>query len=186
MWSLINVWNKMLKIPAGIGLFGIIILISGCSQSNMARAQEEPYYRELSLFRQATDLLDQEEYTQAHRLYTLFLEKYPKHPYADDAAYRLAYLHVVYSENNPYFSYDSARVVFQKFIENYQNSRYIKACQNWLYVIESRPVTATRVNEKNKTTYAPSDNNPEQELQKLREENTRLKQNLIDLQRAIE
>lgn len=186
MLSLINVWNKMLKNRVRIGLFVIIILISGCSRGNMGRAQEEPYYRELSLFRQATDLLDQEQYTQAHRLYQLFLEKYPKHPYADDAAYRLAYLHVIYSANNPYFSYDSARVVFQNFIENYQNSRYINACKNWLNVIEAGSGLNTNVPESSSITGSVSGQDHTQELQRLREENTRLKQNLKELQRAIE
>ena len=186
MLSLINVWNKMLKNRDRIGLFVIIILISGCSQANTGRAQEEPYYRELSLFRQATDLVDQEEYTQAHRLYTLFLEKYPKHPYADDAAYRLAYLHVIYSDKNPYFSYDSARVVFQKFIENYQNSRYINACKNWLNIIGAGPGLSTSMPEKSRKAGSASEKDQTEELRRLREENTRLKENLKELQRAIE
>lgn len=186
MLSLISGPNKLIKICLKIGLFAIIILISGCSHGNIGRAQQEPYYRELSLFRQATELLENEKYSQARKLYTLFLDKYPKHPYADDAAYRIAYLHVIVSEENPYFSYDSARVVFQNFIENYQNSHYISACRNWLNVINSRPGPDGKALQKTRTENAVTDANRDEELQKLREENARLKQNLEQLQQAIE
>jgi len=132
--------------------------------------------------------IDNGDYDQAYHLYSQFIEKFPRHPYVDDAAYRVAYLHVLADEANPYFNYQKATVLFQKFIENYPNSRYIIACQNWLFLLRQihsntdLPAVST-------FTPASADTGTDRlkkELQLLQEENQRLKKSLEELQQAIE
>jgi outer membrane protein assembly factor BamD (BamD/ComL family) len=186
VWSLINAWNKFVIIIIGIGFLILFILISGCAHGTGGKAYDQPYYREHSLFRHAGSLLEQGDFTQARQLYVQFLEKYPKHPYADDAAYRLAYMHVMIAENNPYFDYSKARTVFQNFIESYQNSHYISACKNWINVLD---FNKQQMQMNSDTPVQPDmikNAQISEELRRLRAENASLRQNLEQLQRAIE
>ena len=186
MSYLTNVLIKSSKLCIYIGFLTIILLILGCSSSQSSRSIDEPYYRELSLFRKATDLLDNGEYSQANDLYDQFLNKYPKHPYSDDAAYRLAYMHVIADSANPFFDYGQARILFQKFIENYQNSHYITACKNWINLLDSCDKTSAT---ETGTRYIMTPNANEQmttELEKLRQENEKLREDLEQLQKALE
>jgi outer membrane protein assembly factor BamD (BamD/ComL family) len=183
---LTNVPIKLSKLSIYIGFLTIIILISGCSSSQSSRRFDEPYYRELSLFRRATDLLDDGQYAQANDLYSQFLHKYPKHPYSDDAAYRLAYMHVMADTTNPYLDYVRARTLFQKFIENYQNSHYITACKNWINLLDNCDKTST-TDSGNKNILTPNVNAQlTVEMEKLREENEKLRGDLEQLQKALE
>jgi tetratricopeptide (TPR) repeat protein len=184
--SMTNEPIKISKLCLYIGFLLIILLILGCSSSQSSRSIDEPYYRELSLFRRATDLLDESEYSQANDLYGQFLKKYPKHPYSDDAAYRLAYIHVIADSANPFFDYEQARILFQKFIENYQNSHYITACKNWINLLDS--CDKSSATEKG-TRYIMTPNANKQmitELEKLRRENEKLREDLEQLQKALE
>ena len=186
MSYLINVPIKKRKLILLIGFLLLFVLILGCSHQNYSRQTDDPYYRELTLFRKAGELIDAGNYTQAHDLYRQFLKKYPKHPYTDDAAYRIAYLHVIADEANPYYDYQKARVLFQNFIENYQNSHYITACKNWISLLELSQ-------DDSKITVKSMDTDTGQaraklmlEIERLREENKKLRQDLEQLQKALE
>jgi tetratricopeptide (TPR) repeat protein len=186
VWFLINDRNKFVKIATGIGFFVGLILILGCTQGTNGKAYNQPYYRELSLFRHAGSLLEQGEFSKAYKLYGQFLEKYPKHPYADDAAYRLAYMHVMVSDQNPYFDYIKARMVFQNFIETYQNSHYISACKNWIYILNLYSRPERLISDESVTGDHVTNAGFSEEIRRLRAENERLKENLEQLQKAIE
>ena len=186
MSFLISVPINFRKLSLSIGFLSLFVLILGCSLQDSARRIDEPYYRELSLFRRAGNLLENSQYSQAGELYTQFLEKYPKHPYADDAAYRIAYLHVISDPDNPYYDYREARILFQNFIENYQNSHYINACKNWISVLD---ICLKSSSGETKERYIAEQEPNEQlirELEKLREENNKLRQDLEQLQQALE
>ena len=71
MSYLTNVPIKLSKLCIYIGFLTIILLILGCSSSQSSRSIDEPYFRELSLFRRATDLLDEGEYSQAQIAYMI-------------------------------------------------------------------------------------------------------------------
>ncbi len=174
------------KFSLSIGFLSLFVLILGCSSQDSARRIDEPYYRELSLFRRAGNLLEDGQYPQAGELYKQFSEKYPKHPYADDAAYRIAYLHVISDPDNPYYNYHKARILFEKFIENYKNSHYITACKNWISLIDiclKSPYGETK--ERSVAAQEPSEQLL-REIEKLRAENNRLNQDLEQLQQALE
>ena len=114
-----------------------------------------------------------------------FVQRYPNHPLADDAAYRLCYIHVFDSDKNNYFNYADALKQFQKFIETYKNSRYISACKNWIAVLNHVKKRGQVV------TDVPVLDNParpeeRERIIKLEEENKRLKNTLLELQKAIE
>ena len=135
MWLSIKGPSKKIQEALATILIGLVILHGACTPNGSTSDRQDPYYLELSLFRQATERLDQGDYQQAYEIYRKFLEKYPKHPYSDDAAYRVAYMHVIAREENPYFNYGKAREHFNNFIELYPNSHYIRACNNWLTVL---------------------------------------------------
>ena len=127
-------------------------------------------------------------YQRAKEIYYQFIIKYPDHPYIDDAEYRLAYIAVIADDKNPYFNYDNAEILFQNFIENYPNSHYIIACNNWLKLL-------SKVSEKSRAeesvaseddTLSKEINQLKNQLSALQRENTQLKKTLEDLQRAIE
>lgn len=186
MSFLISVPTNFRKISLSIGFLSLFVLILGCSSQDSARRIDEPYYRELSLFRRAGNLLEDGQYSQARELYIQFSEKYPKHPYADDAAYRIAYLHVISDPDNPYYDYHKAWILFQKFIENYQNSHYITACKNWISLLDiclKSPYGETK--ERSGVVQEPNEQLI-REIEKLREENNKLYQDLEQLQQALE
>ncbi len=167
----------------------IILLLSaawGCQPKSYTT--DKALSVEAEILGRGNTYIDNGDYEQAYHLYTQFVEKFPRHPYVDDAAYRIAYLHVVASESNPYFNYQKAAALFQKFIENYPNSRYIIACQNWLFLLRQIPHDNVSPAVSLGKPVSP-DNGVDRlkaELQLLREENQRLKKSLEELQQAIE
>jgi tetratricopeptide (TPR) repeat protein len=185
VWFLINVAINFRKISQAIGFLCGLVLISGCA-SQTARTYDEPYYRELSLFRHASGLLAAGDYEQAHNLYHQFIEKYPKHPYTDDAVYRIAYIRVIADPDNPYFDYQEARILFRNFIEKYQNSHYITACKNWLHVLEFSASAGKTIHDGSETNYRKPDPGDQQIIQQLREDNAKLRKDLEQLQKALE
>jgi tetratricopeptide (TPR) repeat protein len=128
------------------------------------------------------------KYQQAWEIYSRFILKFPTHTYVDDAAYRLAYIHVIADDKNPYYNYSEAFGLFENFIENYPNSRYIKACKNWMNVLTnlaSRPLdpeVGVRKEESDSTLI----NQLKDELSSTKRENVKLRKTLKELQTAIE
>ena len=167
-------------------LFGMIILHGGCTSYGDISGRQDPYYLELSLFRQATERIERGDYQQAYEMYRKFLEKYPKHPYSDDAAYRLAYMHVIARADNPYLNYGKAREHFNNFIELYPNSHYIRACNNWLTVLNYISDTSDRGADSTAQSKLRSKQDIQAELNRLPEENRQQRKSLEELQEAIE
>jgi outer membrane protein assembly factor BamD (BamD/ComL family) len=143
---------------------------------------------ELEIFMRANKYVEKGEYTNAGIIYEQFLNKFSNHAYVDDAAYRWAYLHVIADENNPYFDYEKAAGFFENFIETYPNSRYIMACKNWLNLLKNvNPAPVDPVIIKIKENADPAAiKQLEAELKNLQLENSKLKQTLSELQRALE
>ena len=132
--------------------------------------------------------LEKGGYEEANMIYTKFIVKYPDHPYVDDAAYRLAYMSVIADIKNPYFDYNNAVTLFEKFIENYPNSRYINACNNWINLLKT-----VKINN-DKSSVASTNNQSDSikisqlkiKLKRVQAENAKLKNTLDELQKAIE
>ena len=143
---------------------------------------------ELELMQKGALFVEEGKYDQAYNLYSQFLTDYPNHPYIDDAAYRLAYISVIADEKNPHFDYEQGLSHFQNFIENYPNSRYIIACQNWKNLIEImiRLSEGQSAKKNGKGMNAAEINRLKIELKRVKAENADLKQTLEDLQKAIE
>jgi outer membrane protein assembly factor BamD (BamD/ComL family) len=143
---------------------------------------------ELKIMERGSAFLGKGEYDQAKNVYSQFILKYPEHPYVDDAAYRLAYISVIADDKNPYFDYKNGQILFKNFIENYPNSRYITACQNWVNLLNtvmrlSEEQSAARIGEGSNSTEI---NRLRNELKRVQAENARLNKTLEELQRAIE
>jgi TolA-binding protein len=170
------------------GIYMLLFLYFGCHQqtglTSGARGSDE------RLFRHAAALLENGDFEQAHKVYTAFLAKFPDHEFADDAAYRLAYLHVFTAEKNPYFGYQQAQDAFERFIEKYPESNYTQACRNWLALLTMKNATPKSVVEKGNRVVTQF--NPEEirkyteQIFRLEEENQQLKEALGELQKAIQ
>jgi tetratricopeptide (TPR) repeat protein len=180
---LINVRNNLSKSFLNIIFLSGIFLIS-CNQSTSQKEKN----LELEIMDTGKYYIESGEYEKAGIIYEQFIEKFPNHPYVDDAAYRLAYLHVIVDENNPYYDYEKAVIFFEKFIETYPNSRYIMACKNWLRLLTRvEPAQKDPVIIKVKERVDPAIiNQLKAEIKALQSENARLNETLNELQRAIE
>jgi tetratricopeptide (TPR) repeat protein len=177
----------LLSIKEGLNriyLLCMIILINNCSEKTVPY-ENRPYNEELAVFERAQHYIKEESYEKAYKLYTYFIEEYPHHPLTDDAAYRRCYLHVIVSDKNSYLNYAVAQKQFQKFIETYQNSRYIIACKNWIDVLKKLN------NERLEQNQTPANNkvgtiSARERISDLEKENEKLKETLLELQKAIE
>ena len=163
-----------------------LIIFTGFSCSSPSSGNTEDPDREI--FSIAARHIQKGEYEQAASIYGRFIEDHAAHPYVDDAAYRLAYLHVIADQNNPFYDYRKAILFFENFIETYPNSRYINACTNWLHVLNKiNPAQAEPVNVSVKENEKLAATTPLQNrLSLLEEENQRLVNKLRELQDALE
>jgi outer membrane protein assembly factor BamD (BamD/ComL family) len=160
----------------------LLIISAGCTGRPAVMHDQEPPPGDLEkVFAHAASLVNKGDYQEAARLYRKFTERYPDHVLADDAAYRYAYLHVTADPANPLYDYENAQVLFQNFIETYQNSRYISACKNWLAVLQSRiGHIGPAVPDEGIVTQL------KQQISDLKSENQKLRTTLAELQQAIE
>ena len=182
---LINVWIKRTILFFILAVFWELYW-TGCSQNSYSIA--EPKDPELEILQRGSRYIERGEYEKAWDIYSQFIIKFPNHPFVDDAAYRAAYLHVIADDKNLLLNYQKAALLFQKFIENYPNSRYINACKNWLNVLNkiiTEPVRSVRIETGRDLGFTDIDQ-LKKELLILKEENTQLKKTLEDLQKAIE
>ena len=53
-------------------------------------------------------LLKSDDFVKAEKYARLFEHRYPNSPFIDDVAYRLAYLHVIADDQNPFYDYGNA------------------------------------------------------------------------------
>lgn len=166
-------------------LFFIALFFSNCNKNSTYVNQENKI--ELDIMEKGAAYLDKGGYEEANMIYTQFIVKFPDHPYVDDAAYRLAYMGVIADTRNPYYDYKNAMILFQKFIENYPNSRYIIACKNWIKLLES-----VNINNEESSVSSEKQSNLNEinqlkiELKRVQAENVKLKNTLDELQKAIE
>ena len=173
---MINETNKSLCL-----LVLSFLIISGCAGRETLHKPGDLQDPAKQMFAAAAGLVENGEFERAAEIYSRFLEQYPAHAYADDAAYRLAYLRGTADPDNPLLDYEKARMLFQKFIETYQNSRYISACTNWLAVLQSRPGKQTPSSQESRDMVQLR-----QQISDLEAENQKLKTTLAELQQAIE
>jgi tetratricopeptide (TPR) repeat protein len=180
---LINVRIKsIIFISAWICFYGILWM--GCSNAT----HDDKENLETEIFELGNAYIKDGNYKQAWEIYSRFIMKFPTHAYVDDAAYRLAYIHVIVDDMNPYFDYHKAVGLFKNFIENYPNSRYIKACKNWLNVLTnpaSRPLDPEIGTTKEESDPALI-NQLKDDLSSTKRENAKLRKTLKELQTAIE
>ncbi len=163
-----------------------IILLSQCHKTTVNEKTESEI--ELEIMERGSDYLKNGKYNEAHSLYSQFVDDHPMHPYLDDAAYRLAYMSIIADEKNPYFDYKKALLLFQNFIENYPNSRYIIASQNWVNLL----LQVAKLREEHSVSKTGNGMNSSEinrlknELNRVQAENARLINTLEELQKAIE
>jgi len=167
-------------------IFLIGLLLSSCHKDGSH--DEINNEIELDLMNKGAIYLEKGEYDQANLVYSQFLLRFPDHPYVDDADYRLAYMSVIADDNNPYFDYKNALILFQNFIENYPNSRYIIACNNWMYLLKLVDKNSVKSTESplTKRSDSPEIKQLRNELKRVQAENARLKSTLDELEKAIE
>jgi outer membrane protein assembly factor BamD (BamD/ComL family) len=165
-------------------IFGF--LLSHCHK-NISNEKKESEI-ELEIMEKGSDYLNDGKYNEAHLLYSQFVVDYPMHPFVDDAAYRLAYITIIADEENPHYDYKNALLLFKNFIENYPNSRYINASQNWInLLLQVKKLRAEQSESKAGNGMNSSEiNRLKNELNRVQAENARLKNTLEELQRAIE
>jgi len=148
-------------------------------------ATDAPSNIEHRAIKAADEYLEKERYRDVHKILTAFMEKYPNSEYADDAAYRLAYLHVVYSEDNPYFNYKQAHRKFLEFSGNFPGSRYLYACNNWLKVLNLN--LDSNVKNHQGVVYKKDDcDGLKKQVDELKRENQQLREVLKDLESALD
>ncbi len=159
----------------------MLLFYMGCARQHTVQKSVESNDQLERVFSHATNLIDKGNYTEAARIYQNFLQRYPAHDYADDAAYRLAYLHIMADPANPLCDYKKAYSLFQNFIETYKNSRYINACKNWLAVLQPR------IRQQDPVTLDTAEiMQLRQQISEIQSENQKLKTTLAELQQAIE
>ncbi len=181
--SLISAQNNS-SIFVLVLLLIVCIVDIACNQSSTQKDKSI----EFEIIERGNIYLEKGDFDKAHIIYEQFIEKFSTHPFVDDAAYRLAYLHIIADERNPYFDYKKAVVFFENFIETYPNSRYIMACKNWLNLLKSitpAPIDPVIIRVKENADPAII-NQLKAEIKTLQIENARLNQTLNELQRAIE
>ncbi len=163
------------------GILGFALLLSCTVKSVNQSADPVPIQKEEKALRLIDRLLQQGAYPKAHR-YLLALQNADSlSPFADDVAYRLAYLHVIADSANPYFDYRQAWQAYRRFRKKYPKSIYSSACNNWLKILyllfnsnRERDRWQKRVQMQQKA------------CERLRRENAELKKTLQDLEKVIQ
>lgn len=159
-------------------LLAFIYILNSCSGSlPVTQPDAEQAGR---IFEIASDLVANKEFKKAMEIYAGFLSRYPLHEFADDAAYRTAYLHVYADEMNPYLDYNLAKKAFTKFVGKYPESEYLPACKNWIKVLNL--TGSVQAGEKLHAKIR----NLEAQSEALQIENRELKKSLNELEKAIQ
>lgn len=177
--------QKILKSP--IGIFAALIFVTifvSCGPRPSVKAPETPSVtsekRQKEIILAADKALKEKKYRTAFRYLNFLLNNDPHSSFADDAAYRLAYLHVVADSGNPYFDYAQALKAFKRFKKNYPQSIYSSACNNWLkilYLFFDLKRESVQLRQKNQ--------NMQKMLRRLKNRNTELERTLKDLEHVI-
>lgn len=111
----------------------LVILTLGCNSNQVDIGSSQ--YQEQTIIEQSDALVKSGEYKRAEKILKAFREKSTASAYSDDAAYRLAYLHVISDDNNPFFDYWQAKQKFTTFPKHFPKSDYVYACNSWLKIL---------------------------------------------------
>ncbi|MBN2424826.1 MAG: hypothetical protein JXR46_08280 [Calditrichaceae bacterium] len=166
-----------------ISLLLILLVLSGCMTSKTGRIPEKEN-DDRTKIEKADLLLEKGQYRKAHKILTDLLADHPYSSYTDDAQYRLAYLHVVADDKNPYFNYRQARKHFMEFVSIFPKSKYVSPCNNWLKILnlalESEKKNASPRDGKNECKGL------ENKVKALSEENKKLREIIRDFESVLE
>ena len=182
----IQIKNKIRRMLLGLMfILMLAILFTACGVKQVSKkSQMTPAMsivkRQEKLIVTADKALKEKEYSKAFRYLQLLRKKFSASPYADDVAYRLAYIHVMADNANPYFDYNRALQAFRQFKKNYPKSIYGSACNNWLkilYLIFNFKQGQNKLQQKNKELRT--------KILHLEAKNKELEKTLKDLEHAI-
>ncbi len=175
MWW-INVKTKLLSFLV------ILFLLTSCFKAvhPSKKTSDESEAAQKQIVLMIDRLLKNERFTQAQHYAVRFKQRYPKSPYIDDVAFRLAYLHVIDAPNNPFFDYQKAYKAFQEFLEKFPQSRYALACNNWRKVLYLHFQLKKRLEQSERQNQALR-----KQLKEKANEIERLKNTLLDLEKVI-
>ncbi len=168
-----------MTIKAFVFIAIIYFLIACAAQNSTLKKMDTD--QQASVITQADVLLKQGKYVKARQILNVFMEKYPASPYADDAAYRLAYMKTIADSANPFFDYAEAGKDFRIFCKQFPQSAYLSACNNWqkilnLYFESNKQIKRFKTQlERQKKT-----------IDRLTAENDELRRTLTDLEKALE
>ena len=137
--------------------------------------------KQQQVIKRADALLEQAKYGEARRLLNAFWEKYPASPYADDAAYRLAYMKTIADSRNPFFDYAEANKDFRIFSEQFPRSAYLSACNNWQKILNLYLELNAQAKGLKKQLVRQ-----QKTIERLKKENEELHRTLTDLEKALE
>jgi outer membrane protein assembly factor BamD (BamD/ComL family) len=166
-------------------IYLLLVSIAGCNtvKSNARDNQTRPGKE---VIEKADQYLGRGEYENYRKLLRTFIEKYPESEYADDALYRLAYLHVVWDRKNPFHNYREARQSFMDFVVKFPKSRYFDACNNWLKILNSYFELKTADKPVIQKVTRENCSELERKNRELAQENEKLREILKDLEAALE
>ena len=94
-----------------------LFCFSACSPAIYAEtAQDE----DTKAYKQAYNLITEEEWDEAHKALTQFLSKYPNSPWADDARFWQCY-----SQEKLDYDYEEVYNCYKRFISEYPDSKWV-------------------------------------------------------------
>ena len=158
----------------------VIYFLFACAAQN-STVKKTDSDQQAKVIKQADALLEQGKYVQARKILNGFWQKYPASSYADDAAYRLAYMKTIADSANPFFDYTEANKDFRHFSEQFPHSAYLSACNNWQKILNLYlEVSAQREGLKKQLV------KQQKIIGRLKKENEELHRTLTDLEKALE
>ncbi len=164
-------------------IFPFTVLI-GCMPAQNANPAPKATLQE-KVIHQADEMYKQGRYMDGQLILKRFNEKFPQSALTDDAAYRLAYLHVIADAQNPFYDYTAAKQAFERFQEKFPGSAYISACKNWLKILNLHFAPEKKKNQPGMNIQVELER-LHSEISKLKAENNQLRNTLTELEKALE
>ena len=158
----------------------VLYFLFACAAQN-STAKKMDSDQQAKVIKQADALLEQGKYVQARKILNSFWEKYPTSSYADDAAYRLAYMKTIADSTNPFFDYAEANKDFRHFSEQFPHSAYLSACNNWQKILNLYLELSAQTEGLKKQLVKQ-----QKTIGRLKKENEELHRTLTDLEKALE
>ncbi len=172
-------WWISEKVKLSVLLLMALLAGSCLTNKNFVKGQATPD-GERKIVLAMDSLLKAGQYVKAEHYGRLFLNRYEHSPYVDDVSYRLAYLHVIADDQNPFLDYNQAQSSFQAFLKKFPESQYALACNNWLKVLY-----LTSQLQKQLESIKTDNRQLKKELKERAAEIDQLKSTLRDLEKVI-